>query len=94
MTHHDKPLFLIPPGAKARVNWLGRPPATTQACNGEHCTVELPKEQSPGSLKIECRDCPAWALVSVQASVDDPKAFTMPCGRIRMAYEREEYVWL
>ena len=89
MTHHDKFLFLIPPGAKARSNWLGRPPATTQACNGEHCTVELPKEKSPGSLKIECRDCHAWALVEVQGSVDDPKTFTMPCGRIRMSYERD-----
>ena len=89
MTHHDKALFLIPPGAKTRKDWLGRPPATTQACNGEHCTVELPKEKSPGSLKIECRDCPAWALVTVS-----PRTFVMPCGRVRMAYEREEHVWL
>lgn len=88
MTHHDKFLFLIPPGAKTRTDWRGRPPAETTHCNGEHCTVELPKEKSPGSLKIECRDCPAWAMVEVQGSVDDPRTFTMPCGRVHQSLPR------
>jgi hypothetical protein len=67
--------------------WLGRPPADTTACDGERCTVELPREKQPGSLKIECRDCPAWALVEIDGRESDPKTFAMPCGRVRGWWE-------
>jgi hypothetical protein len=89
MTHHDKVLYYIPPGAKERKAWLGRPPEVTQACDGEHCTVELPQEKHSGSLKIECRDCPAWALVEVEGRESDAKTFAMPCGRVRAWWEVE-----
>jgi hypothetical protein len=85
----DKLLFFIRNGAKSRADWYGQPPAETVACNGESCTVELPKARECGSFKVECRDCSAWALVSVAASVDDPKTFTMPCGRLKMSAEKE-----
>jgi hypothetical protein len=57
------------------------PPAKTLARTDEACTIEL---QSPaperGMWKITCNDCEAWAVVSVEHSVRDPKLFELPCG--------------
>jgi hypothetical protein len=86
----DHPLHFMPSAAQKGAKYLYRAPVKTTACDGESCTVELPASKDPGTLKISCEDCPAWAVVSVQASVHDPRSFTMPCGRIRMHAEDVE----
>ena len=91
MTHT---VYFIPNNAKSKNEWHHYPPEEGASCNGEACAVPLPAARWDGSFKLECRDCPAWALVAVQGSVDDPRTFVMPCGRVQMAYEREGYVWI
>ena len=76
-------LWFIGSGVTDRKSWLGREqPKST--CLGEECTVKLPEATDRGSWKIECETCLAWALVTVEKSVADPKEFTMPCGKVRI----------
>ena len=79
----EHPLFFIPANAKGRNNWWTLIPIEG-TCSGEACTVDLPTANDRGSWNIECETCPAWALVTVEKSVSDPKEFTMPCGRVRI----------
>ena len=84
MTHT---VYFIPKGAKSKKDWRVQVDAQATSCTGQTCTVPLPKAKDEGSFKLECRDCPAWALVTVTGRRDDPVEFTMPCGRIRMRAE-------
>jgi hypothetical protein len=86
---NDHLVRFIPPMAKGTNEWHGAPPAPTIAQDGECCTLELPRAEGRGSFKIVCEICPAWALVNVSGGKGDPLEFRMPCGRIRMAHERE-----
>ena len=80
---NEHKLYFIPANCTDRKSWLHRPPAPS-TCSGTECTVKLPQAQDRGSFKIECENCPAWALVTVEKSVADPKEFTMPCGKVRI----------
>lgn len=84
-------LYFIHANAKSRNEWLGRErPKST--CSGSECTVKLPEAPDRGSYKIECEICPAWALVTVEKSVSDPKSFTMPCGRVKIWADESESI--
>jgi hypothetical protein len=85
----EKKLWFIGANVKDRKGWLSRTPAPSK-CSGEQCTVKLPDAPDKGSWKIECNDCPAWALVTVEKSVSDPKSFTMPCGRVKIWADESE----
>lgn len=78
----EHPMYFIPAAAKAKADWRGCAPAKVLSRTLEACTVELPVATEPGSFKIACEDCAAWALVTVRHQRDDPRSFTMPCGRI------------
>ena len=78
---NDHKLYFIGATSPDRKSWLGRErPKST--CSGTECTVKLPEAPDRGSYKIECETCPAWALVTVEKSVSDPREFTMPCGSV------------
>jgi hypothetical protein len=90
MSDCNHSLFFIPHNATSRSAWVRKEPPRTLSCDGDNCTMELPAAPDRGSWKIECEHCPAWALVTVEHSVGDPRTFTMPCGRIKMNSEKEQ----
>lgn len=88
MSPDSHSLYLIPAtvkdGKESRKQWKGMPPADSERGERE-CVISLQSPSpEPGCWRITCDRCPAWALVSVKASVDDPKTFALPCGRIEV----------